>query len=136
MHSSKYSQRVETAFPQLDALRYVIVVVVVITAAVAEPFTTPVHPGIRGYLPLTFMFAHQAALHWASIPDAVMRRDACCGADSKTTTAWICEKEIGSVMSFRDLVFARAHGGNAVDHQALSDAAGELLLLVDVYFQA
>jgi hypothetical protein len=94
-------------------------------AAVAEPFVEPVHKGIQGYLPLTFLYTHQASLRWASIPDAVLRRDACIGAEYKTTSAWLCETEVPTVMSFKDLVYARSNGGNAISSNALSDAAGK-----------
>lgn len=90
----------------------------------AEPFEHPVHSGILGTLPLTFMFTHQTALHWGSIPDAVLRRDACLSASALTTAAWITESEVDTVMSFRDVVFARAEGGDSGRHDALSDAKG------------
>ena len=92
-------------------------------AALTEPFREPVHTGIQGYLPLTFMFVHQAVLRWGSFPDAVRRRDGCVSADHRPTAAWISEAEVDSVMSFRDVVFSRANGGEAV-HGALSDARG------------
>jgi hypothetical protein len=103
--------------------------VVCATPAVAEPFVEPVHKGIQGYLPLTFMYTHQACLRWASLPDPVLRRDACVGAEYKTTSAWLCESEVASVMSFKDLVYARSNGGDPTDVNALSDAAGEYAAL-------
>jgi hypothetical protein len=43
----------------------------------------------------------ESALTLAAVPDAVLRRDACVSEQHKTTAAWICEKEMDTVMSFR-----------------------------------
>jgi hypothetical protein len=69
------------------------------------------------------MHRHQAALLWASFPLAVRKRDACVSVDYRTTSAFIAVHEVDTVLSFRDVVFARANAGTSAP-SALSDDTG------------